>query len=120
MEQDKKETMNFVYSIGVAGALGLEAFYGERLQYLARQGIKEHTWLAGHMADFFGPAALTVVSAPIGVGFGVVSTISEFEVGTYDPQDIVCYWAGVATGIALAKLGNRIFLKNKKKLEQEL
>jgi DNA phosphorothioation-dependent restriction protein DptG len=98
---------------------GAASIVGEGLQHLVTKGDIDYQPFMGHISDFTFPAAVTSYillrtnsknSAKIPISIAsfltsgeMVEKFTNFGIngGTYDPNDIACYWlgAGLAYGI---------------------
>lgn len=98
------------------------SLYGECLQSLARQGLRDYDWMQGHLSDFalagqmtafllsaFGESragkALSAMAVPTAFTYHEFFPFSATE-GTFDVQDIACFYAGAAVAYATSELCN--------------
>lgn len=119
------------------------ASYGEGLQEIAARDPSDScSWMAGHLSDFSLPAASVAVGQILAgrnkaiqyvmaLAPPIVVTLHELGIvnvnpyaQTYDPQDIICYWAGAALAFTLSQIvSNKSASKlktNKSVLEDKL
>jgi hypothetical protein len=116
--------------ISASGNIGL-AIYGEYLQSLVKDKIIDYQPIMGYISDFAGAAAFTSISfliIPImkvdkkieyqhptllGIGWTGMELSHKYfpsPTDTFDPKDIVAYWAGIGLACGI----NHISKKNKK------
>ncbi len=115
-----------------AGIYGLMSLYGFYLRESTIIGSRKPDWVSRHTLEFFLAAECTAIGlmafknkyarlaavlVPPILGTNHEINNILYRPNQYDPQDIVCFWAGSLTALGITKL---IEYKTRNKTKEQL
>ncbi|MBI5066259.1 hypothetical protein HZA97_08545 [Candidatus Woesearchaeota archaeon] len=117
-----------------AGIYGFMSLYGNYLRESTIIGTREPDWISRHTLEFFLAAECTAIGLMVFKNkyLRLASVLVPPMLGTnheinnllyrpdhYDPQDIMCFWAGSITALGITKLIDHYTTRNKTRINLE-